>query len=364
MKIALVHDYLAQDGGAERVLKAFKEMFPEAPIFTLVFDKKNTNQYFKTQDIRTSFLQKIPLGVRKYQWWLSLMPSAIESHDLREYDLIISSSSSFAKGVITKPGSIHLCYCYTPTRFLWLDSQSYIRELKVNPLIKSVLPLTLGKLRTWDCLAAGRVDKFVSISRAVQDRIKKYYNRDSLIIHPPVEVEKFKISDSPKNYFLVGARLVPYKRVDLAVKAFARLGIPLKVFGIGAEFDNLKKMAHGKKNIEFLGKISESEKVELFSNCLAFLYPQEEDFGITAVEAMASGRPVIAFKAGGALETVSEGETGEFFDEQSWEDLADKIIRFKPEKYDPRKIRDHTLQFSLENFKEKIKNLIVNIKSL
>jgi len=355
LKIAIIHDHLVQDGGAEQVVKALKEIFPQAPIFTLVFDQ-NTNQGLAGQDIRTSFLQRLPLGVKKYQWYLPFMPSAIESHNLMAYDLIISSASSFAKGVITSPNSLHFCYCHTPTRYLWHDAHNYLGELKVNFLIKKILPLTLRKLRIWDRLAADRVDYFIANSQAVSRRIKKYYQRDSVVIYPPVETEKFYLSDAPKKYFLAGSRLVPYKRIDLAVKAFSRLGIPLKVFGIGPELKKLKNLA--KPNVEFLGKVSDEEKQRLFADCLAYLNPQDEDFGITAVEAMASGRPVIAYRKGGALETVKEEETGEFFDEQIWEELADKIIRFQPAKYDSIKIKEHARQFSVANFKQKINEFI------
>ncbi len=359
MKIALVHDYLVQDGGAEKVLKALQEIFPEAPVFVLVYDHKKINFLTDKSKIVTSFLQRMPLGVRKYQWWISLMPLATESHDLMNYDLVISSASSFAKGVITNPNSVHVCYCYTPTRYLWNDTHSYLQELRVNPIIKIFLPLILKRLRIWDRLASERVDHYITTSKAVENRINKYYKRGSSVIYPPVEVEKFHISDKPKKYFLAGGRLVPYKRIDLAVKAFSRLGIPLKVFGVGPEMKNLKKIA--KNNIEFVGKVSDEMKSRLFSDCLAYINPQEEDFGITAIEAMASGRPVIAYRGGGAIETVKEGVTGEFFEEQWWEELADRIIRFKEERYDPKIIREYALTFSTENFKTNIKDFLSNL---
>ena len=361
-KVALVHDHLAQDGGAERVLMTLKEIFPQAPIFTLIIDKKNTNKFFLDQEIRTSFLQKIPLGVKRYQWWIALMPLATEKHDLKDYDLVISSASAFSKGVITNPNSRHFCYCYTPTRFLWSDTYSYVEGLKVNPLIKMVLPFTLNKLRDWDKSAADKVGFFIATSRTVQERIKKYYQRESQVVYPPVDIDNFYISNNPKKYYLAGGRLVPYKKIDLAVAAFSRLGIPLKIFGVGPEMKYLKKLAclrrQAKPNIEFLGKISDETKKKLFADCLAYLNPQEEDFGITAIEAMASGRPVIAYKAGGATETVIEGQTGEFFEEQWWEELADKIIRFNEQKYNPEIIRNHAMNFSIDNFKNRISEIL------
>lgn len=355
MKIALVHDYLVQDGGAEQVLKVLHKIYPKAPIFTLIFDRRS-NRFFSDKDVKTSFLQGLPWGVSKYQWYLSLMPAAIEHHNLMNYDLVISSAYSYAKGVITSPRAKHICYCYTPTRYLWNDTHNYLEELKVNFLIKKFLPLTLRKLRTWDRLAADRVDHFIASSQTVRERIKKYYQRDCEVIYPPVEVDKCYISDKPKKFYLAGSRLVPYKKIDLAVKAFSRLGIPLKVFGIGPELKHLQKIA--KSNVEFLGRISDEAKYRLFADCLAYINPQEEDFGITAIEAMASGRPVIAYAGGGAMETVVDRVTGEFFDEQTWEDLADKIIRFRPEQYDPQKIRQHAQNFSVDRFIEQITSRI------
>lgn len=360
MKIALVHDHLAQDGGAEQVLKTLKELYPQAPIFTLIFDRKRTNRFFITQDIRTSFLQRIPLGVARYQWWLPLMPTAIEGHNLMDYDLVISSASSFAKGVITRPGSLHICYCYTPTRYLWTDTHTYVQELRVNPLVKRFLPLTLKRLRLWDRLAAERVDHYIAISDTVRRRIKKYYHRDSTVIYPPVDTDRYQISHAPKRYYLAGGRLVPYKRIDLAVRAFSRLGIPLKVFGVGPELRRLKSLA--RSNVEFVGRISDHEKAELFQNCIAYINPQEEDFGITAVEAMAAGRPVIAYRGGGACETIVPGVTGEFFDEQIWEELADSIIRFRPERYQPERIREHAQQYHGDNFKRAIVGLVAEFQ--
>jgi len=356
MKVALVHDHLAQDGGAEKVLKVLQEMYPQAPIFTLILDKKNTNPFFLDKDIHTSFLQKMPLGVSRYQWWVGLMPLATEYHNLMDYDIVISSASAFAKGVITKPSARHICYCHTPTRYLWTDMHSYIKELRVNSLAKLMLPFTLKQLRIWDQLATNRVDSFIANSQTVKDRIKKYYSRDSEIVYPPVEVDDFFISNGPKKFYLAGGRMVPYKKLDLVVRAFSRLGIAVKIFGTGPEMNALKKIA--KSNVEFLGKVTDSQKKWLYANCIAYINPQEEDFGITAIEAMASGRPVIAYGAGGATETVIEGETGEFFEDQWWEEIADKVIRFKSDKYNSEKIREHAKQFGIERFKEKIKNIV------
>src|SRR3989344_1945922 len=310
MKVALVHDHLIQDGGAERVLVILQEIYPQAPTYTLLFDQKKLGRIFRDKDIRTSFLQRWPGAVKHYQWFLPFMPTATESYDLMDYDVVISSSSAMAKGVITRSNTLHLCYCHTPTRYLWSDTHRYIEELKYNYLIKRIIPPILTRLRAWDQLAAQRVDLFIANSKNVADRIRKYYRRDSIVIHPPVTTDQFKISDKIDKYFLTGGRLVAYKKFDLAIKAFNRLGIPLKIFGTGPEEKNLKNLA--KDNIEFLGKISQKNLAEVYSKALAFIHPQIEDFGITAVESLASGRPVIAFNAGGAQETIINGKSGIF----------------------------------------------------
>ncbi len=352
MKVALVHDHLVQDGGAEKVLLALQEIFPNAPTFTLLYDPRRVSKAFAGKDIRTSFLQKLPFGLKKYQWFLPLMPAATESHDLSEFDVVISSSSAFAKGVITKPGTLHICYCHTPTRYLWSDTHSYVQELNANRLTKALLPILLNRLRVWDRLSSDRVDHFIANSRTVADRIRKYYARDSEIISPPVETEKFSISKEPGTYFLAGGRLVSYKRFDLIIQAFNRLGLPLKIFGDGPLADEYRKSS--RPNISFTGKVTDAEKAELYRGAIAFSHPQEEDFGITALESMAAGRPVIAYAKGGALETVVPGVTGEFFVEQEWEELAATIIRFNASAYDSAAIRGHAEGFDVKIFKRRI----------
>jgi|SRR3989339_1275303 len=355
MKIALVHDFLIQAGGAEKTLEVFQEIWPKAPTYTLFFDPKKLPT-FSGRDIRTSFLQRLPLALEKYQWYIMLMPTATEHYDLSEFDLVLSSTSAFAKGIITKPGAIHICYCHTPTRFLWSDTHSYIQELRVPTFVKAILPPLLSRLRSWDQQAADRVDVFIANSKTVQERIKKYYHRDSHVIYPPVETQNFHLSNAPKTYFLTGGRLVPYKRYDLVVEAANKTGIPLKIFGDGPVEADLRKMA--KSNIEFCGRVSEKQKAELYANAKAFIHPQEEDFGITAVESMASGRPVIAYKKGGATETVVEGLSGEFLESQTWEELADHMIRFDEHRYDSVKIKHHADQFSHKRFVEELKTFV------
>ncbi|MBI5022676.1 MAG: glycosyltransferase [Candidatus Magasanikbacteria bacterium] len=356
MKVALVHDYLSQDGGAERVLKALHEIYPSAPIFVLFYDKQKTPAYFLAQDLHYTFLQFMPLGVSHYRWYLALMPFATERHDLSEFDVVISSTSAFAKGVITSARGLHLCYCHTPTRYLWTDTRSYIEDLNYNRLVKIILPPLISRLRSWDQMSAQRVDHFIANSENVRQRIQKYYRREAEVIYPPVDTGLFKIAESLGDYYLAGGRLVPYKKFDLVVKVFNRLGWPLKIFGSGPEEEKLKMIA--KKNIEFVGSVDDARKAELYSHALAFIHPQAEDFGITAVESMASGRPVIALANGGALETVVEGVTGCFFREPSWEDLLDTLLRFDPIGFDSIKIREHALRFSADNFKKKIEEQV------
>lgn len=351
MKIALVHDYLIQDGGAEKVLDALQEIWPSAPTFTLLYHPERLPQ-FAGRDIRTSFLQHLPILRKKFQWSLMLMPTATEHYDLREFDIVISSTSAFAKGIITRPGAVHICYCHTPTRYLWSDTHSYVDELRVAGWIKKILPPFLSYLRMWDRQAADRVDHFIANSATIQKRIAKYYGRTSDVIHPPVDTHRFAISAKPKTYFLTGGRLVAYKRFDMVIEAANRTGLPLKVFGSGPVEADLR--AQAKSNVEFVGKVSAQELADLYAGAKAFIHPQEEDFGITPVESMACGRPVIAYRKGGATETVVEGLSGEFFDEQSWEELADHMIRFDESRYNPEAIRAHAERFSRERFKREI----------
>lgn len=348
MRLALIHDHLTQSGGAERVLEAFQAIWPNAPTFTLLYDEKKMSSQFGHRDIRPSFLQKLPLSLSKPRWYLPLMPTATESYDLSEFDVILSSTSAFSKGVIPPADALHICYCHTPTRYLWSDTHNYVQELAVPSPIKKLLPPLLTQLRAWDRLAADRVDSFIANSETVRNRISRFYRKKSDVIHPPVDIDEFSISDRPKEYFLIGGRLVAYKRYDLVVQAFSKLGIPLKVYGSGPVEDLLKKIAG--PNVEFLGRVSNQERARLFADAIAFLHPQEEDFGITPLESMAAGRPVIAYRRGGALETVIDGVTGIFFDEQSWEEVADTALHFDASKFDPNTIRKHAERFSRQRF--------------
>ena len=356
MRIALVHDYLVQDGGAERVLQAFQEIWPKAPTFALLYDPSRMGASFRGKDIRTSFLQQVPFALKRYKWFMPLMPMATERHNVNDYDVVLSSTSAFAKGVITRPETLHVCYCHTPTRYLWSDTHSYINEIGLPGPIRRMVPLMLTDIRVWDRLAADRVDRFVANSDTVSRRIRKYYLRDSDVIHPPVETSRYRISPNIGDHYVAGGRLVAYKRFDIVVRAFNKLGIGLKIFGEGPEMAKLRAMA--KPNIEFVGRVGEKEKADLYTKAIAYIHPQEEDFGITAVEAMAAGRPVIAYRKGGALETVVDGVTGVFIEEQSWEELANQIIRFEPDHFDPKTIREHALAYDTEIFKDRIRRYV------
>ncbi len=357
LKVALVHDWLVNMGGAERVLLAMTELFPEAPIYTLVLNRKNLPPDLAERKIHTSLLQKFPLATRKYQAYLPLMPVAVEQFDLTEYDLVISSSHACAKGVITRPDTLHICYCYTPMRYAWEFYHEYLIREKVGRLKKSLIRPLMNYLRIWDVISANRVDYFVAISTAVADRIRKHYRREAVVIHPPVEVDFFRPRPGEKipeegEFYLVVGRLVGYKRIDLAVEAFNRLGLSLVVIGDGPRRHNLEKMA--KSNITFLGRQSDETIRDYFLRCRAFIFPGEEDFGITPLEAQAAGRPVVAYGRGGALESIVDGETGVFFWEQSVEAMMEAIRRMETMRFEPERIRAQARQFDKKVFRDKL----------
>ena len=367
MRVALVHDYLNQYGGAERVLEALMEIFPHAPIYTLIYDpaslsKKKRINPFANKKIYTSFLQKIPLAKSHHRMFPLLMPIAIEQFDLSDYDLVLSDSASFAKGVIVKPDALHICYCHTPPRYAWDDSHKYIEEFNLPGIIKKAVPLFMNYIRLWDREASLRVDKFICNSKFVAKRIKKYYNQEAKVIYPPVDTKMFKKAKSgsaflnSENYFLIVGRLLTYKRFDIAIKAFNKLGKILKIAGDGPERKKLEKMAKG--NIQFLGEVFDNQLKNYYQNCQALIFPQEEDFGIVAIEAMACGKPVIAYKGGGAIKSVKEEKTGIFFNEQTVDSLVGAVKNFQSEMFDSQKIRRHALKFSKEKFKKQIKDFV------
>lgn len=355
MRVAIAHEWLTTLGGSERVVEALLELYPEAPVYTSFLSSRNLPDSVMSWDVRTSFVQKLPFLHRVAQRYMPLFPMAFESFDLSGYDLVISSSSACAKGVLTGPGTTHVCICYTPLRYAW-EPHLDPRFKYSHPAVRAGSSLALHYLRLWDRLAADRVDHFIAISQNIAVKIRKYYRRESTVIYPPVSVERYPVMESPRTYFLVVSRLVPYKKVELAVEAFTRLGLPLKVAGDGPERERLEAMAG--PNVEFLGYVEDAELPRLMSGCLALIFPGEEDFGIVPVEAMAAGRPVIGLGRGGLLETVVDGETGLFFAEPTPESLIGAVARFSPGDYDPAKLSQHAAAFSKERFQREIREFI------
>ncbi len=350
MPTALAHDWLNQAGGAESVLETFHGMYPQAPIYTSMFAPRRLPAAYGQWDIRTSFMQRLPGVAGHHQAYLPLYPLAFGRLDLSAYDLVISNASAFCKGVRTRPGAVHLCYCLTPTRFLWMYPEYVARE-GLGLLPRAILPPVIRLLRAWDRAAADRVTAFAAISVAVQERIRRFYGRESEIIYPPVAEAAFHpvTQAEPGGYFLSVGRLIPYKRVDLAVRAFSQLGLPLVVIGDGRDRAALERLAG--PNVRFLGRVSEEEKRRYLAGCRAFLFPGEEDFGIAPLEAQAAGKPVIAFAAGGALDTIQEGITGEYFRQPTVESLAEAVRRFDPSRYDPAACVANARRFDTANFR-------------
>lgn len=357
MRIAIAHDYLNQMGGAENVLLTLHEIFPEAPIYTSFYRPDAMSAAFRPLDIRTTFLQKLGPLTRypRHQMLLPLYPLAFERLDLREYDVVISNSSAWCKGVITREDARHICYCLSPMRFAW-NTREYLAGEQIGWLPRKALPTVLTRIRAWDVATNARVDDFVAISRAIAARIKTYYNREASILFPPVDTSLFAPSDHVDDYFLIVSRLVPYKRVDLAIQAFNRLGLPLRIIGEGRDRARLEAMAE--PNVQFLGYVDDEIRRRHLSQCRALVFPGEEDFGLVPVETQASGRPVIAYAAGGALDTVVAGETGLFFSEQRVEALCEAIERFATMTFCTERITEHAAAFDTNVFKKRMTTLI------
>lgn len=358
MQLAIYHDWLTNYGGAERVIEALHSVYPSAPIYTSIFSPRKLPPIFKKMDINTSFLQKIPGAARHYQKLFPLMPFAFEKFCTKKYEVVISSSHSFSKGIITSPSTLHICYCYTPTRYFWDFYHLYLS--KVGKISRTFGYLITNYLRLWDFCAAQRPDEFIAISETVRKRISKYYHRESTVLYPPVNTSFFTPptdTDTENCYYLVVSRLVPYKSVDIVIAAFREMpDKKLKIVGDGSEYSTLKKLSSS--NIEFISGISDEELREYYRGCRAVIFPAEEDFGIVPVEAQAVGKPVIAYKSGGATETVKEGITGELFYPQTKEAIIEAIKKFENKRYSPEIIRGNALLFDEEIFKEKIKKFI------
>lgn len=360
-RVAIVYDRVNKWGGAERVLLTLHEIFPKAPLYTSVYDPKGASWAKVFPEVKTSFLQNFPFAKSNHEFLAPLMPLAFESFDFSNFDLVISVTSEAAKGIKVGKRTLHICYCLTPTRYLWSHYKEYFR----NKFIKSAAKPVIRYLKAWDVKASKGPDIMVGISSEVRDRIRRYYKRDAEIIYPPVNkpeirnsksetITKSKILNS-KYYLLVG-RLVRYKKVDLVIRAFNNLNKQLVIVGTGREEKKLKKIA--KKNIKFAGKVSEKKLEEYYKNAKALIMPQEEDFGIVAVEAQSHGVPVIAFKKGGAIDTVISGKTGIFFEEQSEESLTEAIEKFEKMRLRKKNLLFNAKKFSKNRFKKELLALV------
>ncbi len=359
MKVALIHDFLLKLGGAERVLKVLADLYPKAPIFTLLYDEKKMSKVFPSERVRTSFLQKYPYLIRKKHKFLSYkMPRAIEEMNLEEFDLVISSSSAFSHGVLTSIKTKHVCYCHSPMRYAWDWTNEYKDENELKGLKAFAYSPLIKYLREWDKIAADRPGKYIANSLNVKNRIKKYYGMDSEIIYPPVDIDRFRAKKGNANYFLIVSTLTPYKKIDLAIQLFNKIGRKLVIIGDGSQRKYLENIAAD--NIDFLGFKNDNTVKEYMENCRAFIFPGEDDFGITPVEAMACGKPVLAYAKGGATETVISGKTGEFFFEANVESMEDGLARlmYNEIHYKPMTIRKHARNFSKERFEKEIQSFL------
>ena len=349
-RIAIVSDTMVQSGGAERVVEAIADAFPQAPVFTLLYDPERGPRSIEKR-VTESWLRGIPGATKLAKALVPFYPNAIESFDLREYDVIISSHHTLAKGILRTVDQTHICYCHTPMRSLWELPHDEVNRAPaiLRPLVKQLL----HSLRNWDFETASRVDRFISNSRLTADRIAKHYRRESVVLYPPIDTERFTPGGEVGDYYLVAARNVPYKRIDLAIAAAEQLGRHLIVTGDGTD-----KLADSSINVTYLGKVSDAKLVSLMCEARALLFPQHEDFGMTVVEMNACGRPVIAFGKGGALETIEDGKTGLTFPVQSVDSLVDAMLRFEELSWDPLVIRQHAERFSKARFTETLHHIV------
>ncbi|MBZ5666304.1 MAG: glycosyltransferase [Acidobacteriia bacterium] len=365
LRVAIVHYWFVGRAGGEKVVEALAEVFPQADLFALVADRSTFSPVLQNRRLQTSFLQRVPGATKFHRHFLFLQPLALEQFDLSRYDLVISSESGPAKGVITSSKTCHICYCHSPMRYIWEMYPEYRRGMGL--LVGTVFSLAAHYMRLWDYASAGRVDYFVANSRFIASRIRKYYRREAAVIHPPVETSTAKVSDKPGEYYIAIGRMVDYKRFDLAVSACTKLGRRLKIIGGGPQEKALRRMAG--PTVEFLGRVSDGELRENLAGCRALLFPGEEDFGIVPVEAQSFGKPVIAYASGGVLETVrgvfsgegrAENPTGVFFTDQSLSGLTKAMLEFESMEHEfrPRTIREHSLQFDSAIFKRRISEFV------
>ncbi len=352
MKTALVYDRINKWGGAESVLLALHQIWPDAPLYASVYDQRLA-PWADVFEVRTSFLQKLPLPKNAHEYYPFLMGIAFESFNFDEFDVVISVTHEFAKAIITKPKTLHLCYCLTPVSYLWSGYDAYFSSH--SPVFRALSAPMVNYLRWYDQIVSQRPDKYVAISKTVQQRIKRYYNRESLVIYPPVNLAS-QGETLRGEFYLIVSRLVPNKRIDIAIEAFNQLGLPLKIVGVGREERKLKALA--KKNIQFLGNLTKDQLSLYYESCLAVVVPGEEDFGIVSVEAQSFGKPVVAFGKGGSTETVVEGETGWFFREQTADSLATLLKNIDLKTISPGKCQENALKFSGERFRQEFERYV------
>ena len=361
MRVAIVHYWLVNMRGGERVLEALCELYPEADIFTHVYAPDRMSETIRRHRVQTTLIGRLPGARRFYQLYLPLMPFALEQLDLRAYDLVISSESGPAKGVLTRPDALHICYCHTPMRYVWSMYQEYLEDL--SGLKRWLMAGLLHRIRQWDVTSAARVDHFVANSHNVARRIRKYYRREAMVILPPVDLERFgsPARAAAEDFYLCIGQLIPYKQVGLAIRAFNQLGKHLVVIGEGKQRVELGKLAG--PNITFLNRVDDATLRDHYARCRALVFTADEDFGIVPLEAMASGTPVIAFGCGGALETVVPGRTGLLFPEQTPESLAQAVLAFERVEhlFNPETIADHAAGFSKQHFKEAFRRFVASV---
>lgn len=358
-KLALVHDDLMQAGGAEKVVAVLHRLYPDAPIFTSIYDSRNTLREFRDADIRTSYLQHWPTSTRAlHKLAVAAYPVAFEEFNFNEYDVVLSSSSRFAKGVITPPDTCHICYCHSPARFLWRHHE-YLGRSATTRFLSPLMINVLSRLRIWDIVSAQRVDYFVANSYNIARRIRKYYRREAAaVIYPPIETSLYRPAPDHEigAHFLIVSRLVGYKRIDLAIEACNRLSLPLKIVGGGPEEKALKRLAG--PTVSFLGRLSNEQVSHEFARCRALIFPGEEDFGMTPLECMASGRPVVGYGHGGALETIVDGKTGVFFSEHTVDSLASALIDIQKMRVHPGALQTHASRFDVSVFREQMSEFV------
>ncbi len=358
MKIAVVHDYFIQQGGAEKVAEVIYNTMPGAGLFATVAFKNKMPDSLRDVPVSTTWMQRLP-GISKfYRFYFALYPFAVSSLDFADADLVISSSSGYVKGIRVRPDALHVCYCHTPMRWVW-SFNSYSERESFGGIVKTALTTMLYALRSWDLGAARQPDHFIANSKVVSERIKRAYGRYAEVIAPPIDIDRFRISYEVGEYYIILARLVPYKRIDLAVSACSQLGRKLIVIGDGPDLASLKALAG--PSVQFVGRVGDKEVEDYVSRAKALIFPGEEDFGMAPLEVGAAGRPTIAYRAGGAVETIVEGETGVFFDKQTTESLMDAIDRFECRQWSPDVIRKHSEGFSVEVFQTRLLNFLKRV---